>query len=114
MFGLVLLFQGLVQNWGGLMATRFFLGVFETGMFPGCKCKYQAITPETGVNYDRQVSICWACGTHALRLKSVSASSLAPLPWPALSVVSLPAESRRWTACAATVAGAGCSLSRAF
>lgn len=41
MFGLVLLFQGLVQNWGGLMATRFFLGVFETGMFPGCKCKCQ-------------------------------------------------------------------------
>lgn len=41
MFGLVLLFQGLVQNWGGLMATRFFLGVFETGMFPGCKCKYR-------------------------------------------------------------------------
>jgi hypothetical protein len=41
MFGLVLLFQGLVQNWGGLMATRFFLGVFETGMFPGCKCKNQ-------------------------------------------------------------------------
>jgi hypothetical protein len=41
MFGLVLLFQGLVQNWSGLMATRFFLGVFETGMFPGCKYKYQ-------------------------------------------------------------------------
>jgi MFS family permease len=28
--------QGLVQSWGGLMATRFFLGVFETGMFPRC------------------------------------------------------------------------------
>lgn len=41
MFGVVLLCQGLVQNWGGLMATRFFLGVFETGMFPGCKCRYQ-------------------------------------------------------------------------
>jgi MFS family permease len=36
MFGLVTVFQGLVQTWGGLMATRFFLGVFETGMFPGC------------------------------------------------------------------------------
>ncbi|KAJ5775706.1 uncharacterized protein N7511_000717 [Penicillium nucicola] len=36
MFGLVLVFQGLVSNWSGLMATRFFLGVFETGMFPGC------------------------------------------------------------------------------
>ncbi|PCG90302.1 hypothetical protein PENOC_102770 [Penicillium occitanis (nom. inval.)] len=36
MFGFVMVMQGLVQNWGGLMATRFFLGLFETGMFPGC------------------------------------------------------------------------------
>jgi MFS family permease len=27
--------QGFVQNYSGLLATRFFLGVFETGMFPG-------------------------------------------------------------------------------
>ncbi|KAI5293905.1 hypothetical protein KEM52_005034 [Ascosphaera acerosa] len=35
-FGLVTLCQGLVQNWSGLMATRFFLGLCESGMFPGC------------------------------------------------------------------------------
>ena len=35
-FGLVTILQGLVQNYSGLLATRFFLGVFETGMFPGC------------------------------------------------------------------------------
>ncbi|KAK3391762.1 major facilitator superfamily domain-containing protein [Sordaria brevicollis] len=35
-FGLVSVFQGLVQNYGGLLATRFFLGVFECSMFPGC------------------------------------------------------------------------------
>ncbi|KAH5159723.1 hypothetical protein HBH69_053100 [Parastagonospora nodorum] len=34
-FGLVTLLQGFVQNYSGLLATRFFLGVFETGMFPG-------------------------------------------------------------------------------
>lgn len=34
-FGLVTLFQGLVTSYSGLLATRFFLGVFETGMFPG-------------------------------------------------------------------------------
>ncbi|KAI3337114.1 MFS general substrate transporter [Xylariaceae sp. AK1471] len=33
-FGLVSIFQGLVQNYSGLLTTRFFLGVFETGMFP--------------------------------------------------------------------------------
>jgi MFS family permease len=35
MFGVVTICQGLVQNYSGLLATRFFLGFFETGMFPG-------------------------------------------------------------------------------
>ncbi|AEO69617.1 7a18f7ff-9567-4127-b684-1e297667cc34 [Thermothielavioides terrestris] len=35
-FGAVTVFQGLVQNYSGLLATRFFLGLFECGMFPGC------------------------------------------------------------------------------
>ena len=35
LFGLVTICQGLVQNWSGLLATRFFLGLAETGMFPG-------------------------------------------------------------------------------
>ena len=34
-FGLVTICQGLVQNYSGLLATRFFLGLAETGMFPG-------------------------------------------------------------------------------
>jgi len=34
-FGLVTMLQGFVQNYSGLLTTRFFLGVFETGMFPG-------------------------------------------------------------------------------
>lgn len=36
LFGVVEVCQGLVQGYGGLLATRFFLGVFEAGMFPGC------------------------------------------------------------------------------
>ena len=36
LFGFATIMQGLVQNYGGLLATRFFLGLFETGMFPGC------------------------------------------------------------------------------
>ncbi|KAL9126925.1 MAG: hypothetical protein Q9217_004101 [Psora testacea] len=35
LFGLVTVCQGLVQNWSGLLVTRFFLGLAETGMFPG-------------------------------------------------------------------------------
>ena len=34
-FGLITILQGLVHNWSGLLATRFFLGLAETGMFPG-------------------------------------------------------------------------------
>lgn len=33
LFGLVTICQGLVQNYSGLLATRFFLGLAETGMF---------------------------------------------------------------------------------
>lgn len=36
MFGLVSICQGLVTSYGGLLTTRFFLGLFEAGMFPGC------------------------------------------------------------------------------
>ncbi|KAK2629871.1 hypothetical protein QTJ16_000691 [Diplocarpon rosae] len=36
LFGFAAICQGLVSNYGGLLACRFFLGVFEAGMFPGC------------------------------------------------------------------------------
>jgi MFS family permease len=36
LFGLTTICQGLVHSYSGLLATRFFLGLFETGMFPGC------------------------------------------------------------------------------
>ncbi|KAK7729248.1 High-affinity nicotinic acid transporter [Cytospora paraplurivora] len=34
-FGIFMLGQGFVQNYGSLLATRFFLGLFEAGIFPG-------------------------------------------------------------------------------
>lgn len=34
-FGIVMLAQGFIQNYAGLLATRFFLGLFEAGVFPG-------------------------------------------------------------------------------
>ncbi|KIY43555.1 MFS general substrate transporter [Fistulina hepatica ATCC 64428] len=36
MFGLVSMLQGFTHNFGGLVACRWFLGMFESGMFPGC------------------------------------------------------------------------------
>lgn len=36
LFGCVTIAQGFVRNFGGLVVTRFFLGLCEAGMFPGC------------------------------------------------------------------------------
>ena len=35
-FGCITIAQGLVKNYSGLLAARFFLGVAEAGIFPGC------------------------------------------------------------------------------
>ncbi|TCD62575.1 hypothetical protein EIP91_006725 [Steccherinum ochraceum] len=35
LFGLTTCMQGLTQNYAGILAARFFLGVFENGMLPG-------------------------------------------------------------------------------
>ncbi|EMC97367.1 hypothetical protein BAUCODRAFT_33085 [Baudoinia panamericana UAMH 10762] len=35
MFGFCSIMQGVVKNYSSLLAVRFFLGLFETGMFPG-------------------------------------------------------------------------------
>lgn len=36
MFGFTTIMQGFVTSYSGLLTTRFFLGLFETGLFPGC------------------------------------------------------------------------------
>ncbi|KAK2789192.1 hypothetical protein FQN52_006284 [Onygenales sp. PD_12] len=36
LWGVTMTVMGLVQNYSGLLACRFFLGVFEAGLFPGC------------------------------------------------------------------------------
>lgn len=34
-FGIIMLCQGFITNFSGLVATRFFLGLLEAGIFPG-------------------------------------------------------------------------------
>ncbi len=46
LFGLVTTLQDPVQTYSGPIATRFFLGFFEAGTFPGCKCKETLKTPK--------------------------------------------------------------------
>ena len=45
-FGIVMLCQGFVQSYRGLLATRFFLGLAETGVFPGSKWSFYQIGPK--------------------------------------------------------------------
>lgn len=45
-FGIVMLCQGFVQSYSGLLATRFFLGLAETGVFPGSKLSFYHIRPK--------------------------------------------------------------------
>jgi MFS family permease len=35
LWGLIMTLMGLVENYAGLLAARFFLGVAEAGLFPG-------------------------------------------------------------------------------
>jgi len=35
-FGCIIIAQGLVKNYSGLLASRFFLGMVEAGIFPEC------------------------------------------------------------------------------
>ena len=44
-FGIVMLCQGFVHNYSGLLATRFFLGLAEAGVFPGCKLSFSRRRP---------------------------------------------------------------------
>lgn len=36
MWGIVMTLMGVVRSYEGLLAARFFLGVPEAGIFPGC------------------------------------------------------------------------------
>lgn len=35
LFGIVMIGMGLIRNFGGLVAMRVLLGIFEAGLFPG-------------------------------------------------------------------------------
>ncbi|KAG6016728.1 hypothetical protein E4U41_004366 [Claviceps citrina] len=45
LFGLTTMLQGVVRNYAGLLAARFFLGLFETGMFPGGEACFSTFGP---------------------------------------------------------------------
>ena len=42
-WGTVMTLMGIVQSYSGLLAARFFLGVAEAGLFPGCAVREHSI-----------------------------------------------------------------------
>ena len=40
-FGVVMMLQGLVNKYSGLIATPFYIGLTEAGVFPGCESANQ-------------------------------------------------------------------------
>lgn len=40
-WGLVMTLMGIVQNYTGLLISRFFLGVTEAGLFPGVAVRFK-------------------------------------------------------------------------
>jgi hypothetical protein len=114
LFGFTTLMQGLVKNYAGLLATRFFLGVFETGMFPGGMSSVTSYSVQLMLTLNSvQRFTSSACGISEAKRKSDTPSSSTVRPWPVLLVVFLPRPLARWTACRATRHGAGSSSSRA-
>lgn len=82
-FGIFMLAQGFVKSYGALLATRFFLGLAEAGIFPGCKCNILRACLSTSSD-TFQASISSASTTSAASLNSVSpgSSTQPPLPLP--------------------------------
>lgn len=80
LFGFVTIMQGLVQSYGGLLATRFFLGVFETGMFPGCfyLIGYVHLTSFIGDGSGKLIDV--ECGIEDTKRRSATHSSSALRP----------------------------------
>lgn len=62
-----MLLQGFVNNFAGLLATRFLLGVCEAGAFP-------VIMGNIFKSDNRDAFICYLCGTNAMRHKKDSHS----------------------------------------
>ena len=69
----------LVKNYRGLLAVRFFLGLAETGMYPGCKYNAGLMCfPKPTADLESQAFTCLVCGTSAKRLKNASPYFTAP------------------------------------
>lgn len=109
-FGLVTTFQGLTQNYGGIMATRFLLGVFECGMFPGCF--YLISMWYKRSEAQKRYSFFFSSTSLAGAFGGLLASAIGKSKSPLLSLLHTTTNTQQWMVFAAITAGAGSSSSR--
>ena len=107
MFGLVTCLQGFVQSYGGLLATRFFLGVFEAGMSPACSPKLICLLNDK--EFSLAVFISSQCGINEKRRRKGVLFSSALLHWLEPSVVCWRVPLEKWMACKGLKGGGGFS-----
>lgn len=113
LWGIACVCCGLVHNFAGLATARWFLGLFEAGLFPGMTSQInQPSRPLTLTHFQDATSICRA-GTSVPSLECALQSSSAPRRSPVPLAASSLLRSARWTALAANLAGLGSSSSRA-
>lgn len=116
LFGIITIFQGLTQNYSGILVTRFFLGLFECGMFPGC---FYLLGMWYKRNEAQKRFTFFFCSTSlGGAFGGLLASAIGESKFVAHQVWGVGdyadgVESAQWTVFAATVAGAGYSLSKA-
>lgn len=57
LWGICMTCMGLVHDFSGLAAARFFLGVAEAGLFPGVNCKHSVNTAKRLASHGRRLSV---------------------------------------------------------
>lgn len=72
LWGVAMLCQGVVKDYGGLVTTRVFLGIFEAGLFPGAQVSCLGFLMKLGCGYGLRRTVlltlpsCFVLGARAL------------------------------------------------
>lgn len=97
LWGIVMTLSGVVQNFGGLVATRFFLGLFEYAS-TNMTLHSKRLTLYSELDFSPELFIWLVNGILRTALSSGCLSSTAPAPPLAPSPASLLQPLQRWTA----------------
>ena len=87
LWGLIMTLMGLVTNYSGLLAARWFLGIAEAGLFPGTYSA-QLLKASNPTDISQELHTTYPAGTKRQKSASAAPSSSLPQPSRAPSAVS--------------------------